>query len=85
MGYTLKGGALMASKSTRQMVSLNNELYLWVKNSAKHSQVSISEKVRQYLEEIYELHEEMHWAGEAEKRLKNFDADKLVKHKDAWK
>jgi len=75
----------MASKTTRQMVSLNNELYLWVKNSAKQSHVSVSEKVRQYLEEIHELHEEMHWAGEAEKRLKNYDSKKMIKHKDAWK
>lgn len=75
----------MGTHPTRQMVSLDEDIFRWLKLAAKKSNLSVSHMIRNHLKEAYDLREEKYWADEGEKRLKSFDSKKSVTHLDAWK
>lgn len=75
----------MATKNPRQMISLEKPLFDWIKKNAQQHDLSVSMQIREYLKEIYALHEEKYWSAEGEQRLKTLNKKKTLTHEQIWK
>ncbi|MBI4374176.1 MAG: antitoxin, RHH family protein [Deltaproteobacteria bacterium] len=75
----------MSTKNPRVMVVLENPLYRWVRQIAKHDGLSLSMKLRDLIREAYENYEDRYWSREAEKRAKSFRRSEALTHEEVWK
>lgn len=75
----------MSTKHPRINVVSEPEMYYAIKKLSKKKGVSMSLMARDLLREALEIQEDIYWAKKAEKRLKNFDPKKAIKHEDFWR
>lgn len=59
-------------------------LFTALKKLAKLDGMSLSLKARDLIKEAMEFYEDSHWANQASKREKSFNAKNALSHKEVW-
>ncbi|MCK4519212.1 MAG: antitoxin, RHH family protein [Candidatus Omnitrophica bacterium] len=75
----------MPTKNPRLNVVIEPNLYKALSKIARREDISLSLLARDLLKESLELHEDICWQEEAQKRDKTFSYKKGLSHKDVWK
>jgi len=74
----------MPTKNPRLNVMLDQGLYNAIRKLADKEGISLSLAARDLIKEALNLHEDIYWQEEAEKREKTFSYKKALTHEDIW-
>ncbi|MFH1564147.1 MAG: antitoxin, RHH family protein [Nitrospirota bacterium] len=74
----------MPTKNPRVNAVLEPPLYEWVKQSAMAQGISVSLKLRDIIQQAYELSEDFHWAKVGEERFATFNKKSALTHSQVW-
>ena len=74
----------MPTKHPRLNVILEPRSYHAIERLAKKEGISMSLTARDLICEALEIHEDVFWAKEADKREKSLKGRKLLTHKQVW-
>jgi len=74
----------MPTKNPRVNAVLEPPLYEWIKQSAMAQGISVSLKLRDIIQQAYELSEDLHWARVGEERLTAFNKKSALTHNQVW-
>ena len=74
----------MSTRNLKINTALEPPLYEWVKESATAQGISISLKLRDIIQQAYELSEDLYWTRAGEERLATFNKKEALTHAQVW-
>jgi len=75
----------MPTKFSRVNITLKPELFSAIANIARREDVSLSNAIRELVEESLEVREDVYWQKCADARKTTFNKKTSLKHSEVWK